>query len=98
MGYNDRNVIKLGDAIRAYLRSRNMDSKFSEAALINSWEGVVGAMIAKHTVRMRVSQRKLYVEMDNAALRNELSYAREKIKTALNRQAGAEIIDAVIFK
>ncbi len=98
MGYNDRNVTKLGDAIRAYLRSRNMDSKYSEASLINSWESVVGPMIAKHTVRMRVSQRKLFVELDNAALRNELNYAREKIKTALNRQAGASIIDTIVFK
>jgi len=98
MGYNNRNVSSLGDAIRAMLKSYKLDSKFTEAALINSWEKVVGAMIAKHTVQLRVYRRKLYVELDNAALRNELTYAREKIKTALNREAGARIIDEVIFK
>lgn len=98
MGYNNRNVISLGDAIKAYLRSNKMESKFTEAALINSWQQVVGPMIAKHTVQLRVYRRKLYVELDNAALRNELTYAREKIKTALNREAGGSIIDEVIFK
>lgn len=98
MGYNDRNVSSLGDAIKAMLKSYKLDSKFTEAALINSWEMVVGAMIAKHTVQMRVYRRKLFVELDNAALRNELTYAREKIKTSLNRQAGGNIIDEVIFK
>jgi len=80
------------------LKSYKLDSKFTEAALVNSWEKVVGPMIAKHTVQLSVYKRKLYVKMDNAALRNELTYAREKIKTALNRQAGAQIIDELIFK
>lgn len=98
MGHDNRNVSSLGDAIKAMLKRYSLDSKFTEAGLINSWPGVVGKMIANHTVRLRVYKRKLYVEVDSAALRNELSYAREKIKIALNREAGAEIIDEVIFK
>lgn len=98
MGYRDRNVTSLGDAIKAMLQKYKMESKFTEAGLVNSWERVVGPMIAKHTVRLRVHKRVLYVEVDSAALRNELTYAREKIKNALNREAGNRIIDDVVFK
>jgi predicted nucleic acid-binding Zn ribbon protein len=97
MGYNDRNVTSLGEAIRAILKSYKLDSKFTEAGLVNSWEGVVGPMIASHTVQLRVYKKKLYVKVDSAALRNELTYAREKIKNALNRKAGSKIIDEIIF-
>ncbi len=98
MGHHDRNVISLGDAIKAMLNRYKLQSKFTEAGLINSWERVVGEMIAMHTVQLRIYRRKLYAEMDSAALRNELTYAREKIKKALNREAGHEIIDEIIFK
>ena len=96
--YKDPNVVSLGDAIRAILNEYRLEQKFNEAGLINSWEQVVGAMIARHTVQLRVYRRTLFVEVDSASLRNELSYAREKIKTALNKAAGFEVIDEIVFK
>ena len=96
--YKDPNVVSLGDAIRSILNKYRLDQKFNEAGLINSWEQVVGAMIARHTVQLSVFRRTLFVEVDSASLRNELTYAREKIRTALNKAAGADIIDEVVFK
>jgi hypothetical protein len=96
--YKDPNVVSLGDAIRSILNKYRLDQKFNEAGLINSWEKVVGALIARHTVQLRVYRRTLFVEVDSASLRNELTYAREKIKKALNKEAGSVIIDEVVFK
>jgi predicted nucleic acid-binding Zn ribbon protein len=96
--YKDPNVVSLGDAIRAILNKYRLEQKFNEAGLINSWEHVVGAMIARHTVQLSVFRRTLFVEVDSASLRNELTYAREKIRTALNKAAGSDIIDEVVFK
>lgn len=96
--YKDPNVVSLGDAIRLILNKYRLDQKFNEAGLINSWEQVVGVMIARHTVQLSVFRRTLFVEVDSASLRNELTYAREKIKKALNKVAGADIIDEVVFK
>ncbi len=98
MSFKKSNEQTLGDAIRHFLKAYRMEGKVSEASLINSWEKIVGSMIAKHTVRMHIKNRKLFVEVDSAALRNELTYAREKIKKALNKEAGADLIDEVIFK
>ncbi len=98
MSYRKSNEQSLGEVIRAFLKTYRMEGKVNEAGLINSWEKIVGPMIAKHTVRMNIRDRKLFVEVDSAALRNELTYAREKIKKALNREAGEAMIDEVIFK
>ena len=96
--YKDPNVQSLGDAIRDILNKFRIDQKFNEAGLINSWEQVVGAMIARHTVKLSIYRRTLFVEVDSASLRNELTYAREKIKTALNKEAGFDVVDEVVLK
>jgi predicted nucleic acid-binding Zn ribbon protein len=96
--YKDPNVVSLGDAIRTILNKYRLEQKFNEAGLINSWGQVVGDMIARHTVQLHVYRRTLFVEVDSASLRNELTYAREKIKTALNKKAGSDIIDEIVFK
>lgn len=98
MGYNDRNIVSLGDAIKAFLKKHRLERGLTEAGLIQSWERVVGPMIARHTTRMNIHKRTLYVQLDSAALRNELTYAREKIRKALNREAGGEVIDEIVFR
>jgi predicted nucleic acid-binding Zn ribbon protein len=55
-------------------------------------------MIAKHTVQLRINKKVLYVEVDSAALRNELTYAREKLKKALNRKVKDNVIDEVVIR
>jgi predicted nucleic acid-binding Zn ribbon protein len=94
----DNNVISLGEAIKAILKKHNLERGFSEAGLINSWEKVVGTMIAKHTTGLRIKKRVLFVEVNSAALRNELSYAREKIIKALNDDAGQNLVDDIVFR
>lgn len=98
MGFNDRNIMSVGDAIRAFLQKHRLEQGHTEAGLINSWERVVGPMIARHTTRMNIRNKTLFVQMDSAALRNELTYAREKIRKALNREAGGEVIDEIVFR
>lgn len=98
MGYYDRNVMSLGDAIKAFLKRHRLERGHTEASLISTWEKVVGPMIAKHTIRMNIYKRTLFVQLDSAALRNELTYAREKIRKALNREAGGEVIDEIVFR
>jgi len=92
-----QNEQTLGDAIKEMIAAYRIGSKLSEAKMLDSWEKIVGQMIAKHTVQMKVSKRKLYVKLDSAALRNELTYAREKIRKALNKEAGEDLIDEVVF-
>jgi len=88
----------LGEAIREMIDAYGMHTRLDEAGIIRSWEKIVGKMIAKHTVSLRIDKRKLFVELDSAALRNELSYAREKIRKMLNKEAGKEVIDEVVIR
>jgi predicted nucleic acid-binding Zn ribbon protein len=100
MSFRKTNEITLGEAIKALIDTYNPGSrrKLSEAGMMGSWDKVVGTMIAGHTKKMWVHHRKLYVEVDSAALRQELVYSREKIKKSLNKLAGEDLIDEVVFR
>jgi predicted nucleic acid-binding Zn ribbon protein len=87
------NEILLKDAISSFLKDNNLESKLNETRIISAWEGVVGKMISRHTNQMYIKDRVLFVKVDSAALREELSYQRSKLVKKLNHAAGVEAID-----
>lgn len=97
MGRNS-NEFKLGDALRQMMKTYKLEGRLKETHLINSWGKVVGRMIDQHTSNLYIKDKKLFVQVDSAALRNELSYAKTKIITALNKEAGGEVIVDIVFR
>jgi len=92
------NEILIKEAIRQLLERYQLAGKINEINLIGSWERVVGPLIAKHTKKLRIYNNTLFVEVDSAALRNELTYARSKLVKQLNKEVGAEVITEIVFK
>jgi hypothetical protein len=91
------NDISLGDAIRDFLSSYHLDEKLLEKQLMLSWEKVMGKMVSQHTTRLNISKKVLYIKVDSAALRNELSFAKENIRKALNSEVKSEVIREVVI-
>jgi predicted nucleic acid-binding Zn ribbon protein len=91
------NSQSLGDAIREMLREYNLEAKHHEIDAVGLWPEIVGDMINRHTRNIYIKSGKLFVKIDSPALKNELLYARNKIKEAINKRAGKEVISDVIF-
>ncbi|MBE9480441.1 MAG: DUF721 domain-containing protein [Bacteroidetes bacterium] len=87
----------LKEVINELLEAYKLGDKLKEVRLIDSWEKVVGKLINKHTKNLYIKKKVLFVKLDSAALRNELSYARQKIIKALNKEAKEEVIDDIVF-
>lgn len=92
------NEHSIKDAIEALLKTYKLDDKMNEKKLISSWNEVMGKMIANHTTDLYIRNKQLFVSLDSAALKNELLLAKSKIVEMLNKAAGKEIINDVIFK
>ncbi len=91
------NEITLKQAIRQLLNAYRLDGKLNETRLINSWEKVVGKMISKHTTNLYIKNQKLFVCLDSAALKTELSFSKEKMIEMLNKEVGGKIINDIVF-
>jgi predicted nucleic acid-binding Zn ribbon protein len=92
------NQQSIKEAIDALLRIYGLDGRMKEVRLVGSWEKVMGKMIARHTKEIFIRDRKLYVRLDSAALRGELSYGTEKMVKMLNEEAGGSVIDEVVLQ
>lgn len=88
----------LKEAINQLLKAYKLDDKLAERKLIASWESVMGVMISRHTTDLYIRHQQLFVTLDSAALRNELSLAKTKIVKMLNDEVGSEVIVEVILK
>ncbi len=80
------------EVIKELLKNYDITSKFNEAHIITSWDKLMGPSVTKYTVKIEVEKRILFVKLSNAALKQELSYARQKIKKMLNDEVGEEVL------
>lgn len=92
------NEHSLKEAIDMLLKVYRLDDKLAEKQLISSWEEVMGKMIANHTTDIAIRNKQLFVTLDSAALRNELSLAKTKIIQMLNKAAGKEVITEIVLR
>jgi len=91
---NDR---PLKEAINEMLKNFRIDNKFLQHKLIASWEKVMGPTVAHRTTKIYFRDKKLFVYLSSAPLREELFNGRDKIIKLLNEEAGAQVIEEIIF-
>ena len=82
----------IGEVIKELLKNYDITSKFNEAHVITSWDKLMGPSVTKYTIKIEVEKRILFVKLSNAALKQELSYSREKIKKMLNDEVGEDVL------
>jgi hypothetical protein len=92
------NDFTLKEAIEAFLEAYQLDGRRLEEQVKAAWPEVMGKMVEKETKRLFIRNNTLFVTLDSPVLRQELSYAREKICKALNEVVGAEVIEEVVFR
>jgi hypothetical protein len=87
----------LKQAIDEMLKNPALQNKFLQHKLIASWEKVMGKTVANRTTKILFRDKKLFVYLTSASLRQELVNEREKIMNLLNEEAGTKIIEEIIF-
>ena len=92
------NETTIKKAIEQLLETYKLKGRINEIRLINSWEKIMGKAISSRTRQIHISGRTLYISLDSAALRHELSFAKDKIIKLINEAVGEEVIDEVVLK
>ncbi len=90
-------AMPLKQAIEDMLDLYKLRSKFNETYIVAYWEQIMGRPISSRTTEIYIKDKKLFVQLDSAPLRNELLMAKSKIVTLINKEVGEEIIDDVVF-
>ncbi len=87
----------LKEVIDELLKTYRLQDGIYESRLINSWEKVAGKLIARHTERLFIRKKTLYIKLDSAALKHELSFAKSKLINSLNNTVNKEVIQDIVL-
>ena len=78
--------------MKSMFSSYELGDKYDGVSVVNSWEQIVGTVIARKTKKVFISKGVLYLTVDSAPLKNELQYHKLVIIEKVNTFAGRDLI------
>jgi predicted nucleic acid-binding Zn ribbon protein len=94
---NHKNTVTVKQALEMMVSDLKLKGKLDESRIRDAWGEIMGKPIAKYTTKISLNKSKLYVQVNSAALKNELTYSKEKIKEVFNKELGSAVIKEVII-
>ncbi len=91
------NQSTLGEVIEKLMKAYRLDGKLKEMDVIESWGEMMGLAVANRTRNIHIRNKTLFLTMDSAVMRDELSYGKAVIIQRINEKAGFEMITNVFF-
>ena len=89
----------LGDALAGYLESSGLSKKLRELPVLDAWSEAAGERVAARARAVSFRNGELEIEVESAALRQELvSFTGEQYRRLANQRLGREEIRRVVFK
>lgn len=95
--FSGRKEMKLGDALKAAFEKSGIDDKLQETRILENLDKVLGPQLSSHIQSKRISKAILYISLDSAALRHELTYRRDELKKALNTSVDQDLLKDIVF-
>ena len=90
---NDETSLK--DALMALLKSYRLERGYHLTKIQKVWPKRMGPVVAGYTREIRLRGKTLFIHLDSAPLRQELSLGKEKIRQMLNEELGEPFIKEV---
>jgi predicted nucleic acid-binding Zn ribbon protein len=97
-GLKQYNEFSLSQAMSKMIDDNGMRRKYNELEIRDAWDQVCGTMIANHTKSVRLQRKKIWVKIESAPLRQELSYRKEDLVQKMNEQLGHSLIEDIVIE
>ncbi len=87
----------LKEAFENMFRRFKLDSKFNEIAVIEAWPDLMGQLTASYTQRLFIKDKKLFVQLSSAPLKQQLFLQRTKIIELISEKVSEGIVNEIVF-
>jgi|AntRauTorckE5430_2_1112549.scaffolds.fasta_scaffold04665_3 predicted nucleic acid-binding Zn ribbon protein len=93
-----KNDMPLKDILKQFTNSKKIKKQLTKTKIISLWGRIMGPTIEQYTKKIELNRGTLFLTIESAALRQELSYGKEKIQKILNEELGEAYITEVIIR
>lgn len=88
----------IGKVLDEIVQSKALKTGITNARINELWYELMGTHMTRYTEKITLKGNTLFVSLNNAALREELSYGKEKIREMMNEQLGSEVLEKVVLR
>jgi len=92
---NPKSAVSMKDAVKTYLKAQGLEEEYKEKVVLGKWEELVGKPIALRTESLKITNKVLYIKLNSAVMRNELSHRKSELIKIVNTEAGHQLIHEV---
>ena len=88
----------IGDVLKNMVKEMNISPKLHELKIKKFWLEVMGTTINTYTKEIKLRKNKLFITIESAPLRQELTYGKEKLIKVLNKEIGEAYIEEIVIR
>ncbi|MBL6666391.1 DUF721 domain-containing protein [Flavobacteriaceae bacterium] len=88
----------IGKVLDEIVQSKALKSGITNARINELWYELMGSHMTSYTEKITLRGNTLFVSLNNAALREELGYGKDKILEMMNEQLGSEILEKIVLR
>ena len=92
------NEVSLKDALKLMVSNMRIKPGLYQHRIEEIWKKKMGTTIARNTSEIKVRGKKLFLTINSAPLKQELSYSKPKIIEMINAHLGEDYLEDVVIR
>mgnify|MGYP001267997673 CR=1 FL=1 len=91
------NNIELKNLINTFLKKNKLEKGLLNIEVKKAWFDLMNNGVANYTSDVSLRNKTLYIKLSSAALKEELSYGKEKLIKLINEKLEDDIVEKIVL-
>ena len=98
MAKRNNDILNLQDVLKEFVTENKLETGLDKVQVREAWIKLMGNGINNYTTNIQLKRDTLYIQLSSSALREELSYGKEKIIKIINEELGKDIVNKIVLR
>jgi len=98
MAKRNNDILNLQDVLKEFVTENKLETGLDKVQVRDAWAKLMGNSINNYTSDIQLKRDTLYIQLTSSALREELSYGKEKIIKMINEELGKDIVNKIVLR
>ena len=91
------NNTEIKDLVNMFLKKNKLEKGLLDLEVKKVWFELMDNGIANYTLDVNLRNKTLYIKLSSPALKQELSYGKEKLMNLINKKFDKEIVQKIVL-
>ena len=91
------NNIELKNLINTFLKKNKLEKGLLNIEVKKAWFDLMNNGVANYTSDVSLRNKTLYIKLSSPALKEELSYAKEKLIKLINEKLEEDVVEKIVL-